>query len=179
MLIGSLYLSRVTGGPISEAEARNVLSRFGEIEKIWYSTPTEGEIFRLPEGIWVMYKLFQPSRDAQAVSTLIPRVTLTNLVQGFRDHPHYRLEQPPTADNFRSAIRSRQFQSISPLRTRLSPGRMLPSPVRRATTTTDMRSVFVGNLPATITEEQLFQMFDIYGAIQNIEIVRKPSTSGE
>lgn len=173
-----MYLSRVTGGPISEAEARNVLSRFGEIEKVWYSTPTEGEIFRLPEGIWVMYKLFQPSRDAQAVSSLVSQVTLANLVQGFRDHPHYRLEQPPTADNFRSAVRSRQYQSLSPLRPRLSPGRMLPSPVRRSTTT-DMRSVFVGNLPPTITEEQLFQMFDIYGAIQNIEIVRKPSTNGK
>ena len=66
--IGSLYLSRVTGGPISENEARNVLSPFGAIEKVWYSSPTESEIFRLPEGIWVMYKLFQPSRDAQAVS---------------------------------------------------------------------------------------------------------------
>ncbi len=66
--IGSLYLSRVTGGPISEGEARNILSRYGEIEKVWYSSPTESEIFRLPEGIWVMYKLFQPSRDAQAVS---------------------------------------------------------------------------------------------------------------
>lgn len=70
--IGSLYLSRVTGGPISEAEARTVLSRFGEIEKVWYSTPTEGEIFRLPKGIWVMYNLFQPSRDAQAVGLMSP-----------------------------------------------------------------------------------------------------------
>ena len=67
MFLGSLYLSRVTGGAISEAEARNVLSRYGEIEKVWYASPTESEIFRLPEGIWVMYKLFQPSRDAQAV----------------------------------------------------------------------------------------------------------------
>ena len=66
---GSLYLSRVTGGPISEGEARDVLSLYGEIEKVWYASPTEVEIFRLPEGIWVMYKLFQPSRDAQAVST--------------------------------------------------------------------------------------------------------------
>jgi len=57
------------------------LSRFGEIEKVWYSTPTEGEIFRLPEGIWVMYKLFQPSRDAQAVGAMTPflQASLTSL----------------------------------------------------------------------------------------------------
>lgn len=48
--------------------------------------------------------------------------------------------------------------------------------MRRATT--DLRSIFVGNLPATITEEQLFHMFEIYGAIQHIEIVRKPSANG-
>jgi len=49
----------------------------------------------------------------------------------------------------------------------------------RLATTTDLRTIFVGNLPATITEEQLFHMFDIYGGIQHIEIVRKPTTNGE
>ena len=80
------------------------------------------------------------------------------------------------ADDFRSRFRTRQYQSISPLRARQSPGRMLPSPLRRATTT-DMRSIFVGNLPANINEERLFRMFDIYGVIQHIEIVRKPSAN--
>ncbi len=47
----------------------------------------------------------------------------------------------------------------------------------RRGTTTDLRSIFVGNLPANIIEEQLFHMFDIYGAIQHIEIVRKPSAN--
>ncbi len=55
---------------------------------------------------------------------------------------------------------------------------MSTSPIRLATTT-DLRSIFVGNLPATVTEEQLFHMFDIYGAIQHIEIVRKPITNGK
>ncbi|KAL6713555.1 hypothetical protein ACLMJK_009020 [Lecanora helva] len=157
----SLYLSRVTGGPISETEARKILSNYGDIEKVWYSSQTESEIFRLPEGIWVMFKLFQPSRDAQAA---------------FRDHAHYRLEQPPMADDFRSRIRNPQYQSVSPLRPRQSPGRIYPSPMRRAITT-DLRSIFVGNLPANINEEQLFHMFDAYGAIQHIEIVRKPSAN--
>ena len=81
---GSLYLSRVTGGPVSEIEACNVLSFYGEIEKVWYASPTEVEIFRLPEGIWVMYKLFQPSRDAQAVGTQqYLFVDFTNFLRGF------------------------------------------------------------------------------------------------
>ena len=48
--------------------------------------------------------------------------------------------------------------------------------MRRATMT-DLRSIFVGNLPASINEEQLFHLFDVYGAIQHIEIVRKPSAN--
>lgn len=68
-LVGSVFLSRVTGGPISEAEARNILSRYGDIQRVWHSTPTENEMFRLPEGIWVQYAYFQDCRDAQAVRT--------------------------------------------------------------------------------------------------------------
>lgn len=64
---GSLYLSRVTGGTISETEARQVLSRFGALEKVWYCSQTDKEMFRLPEGIWIMFAFFQDCRDAQAV----------------------------------------------------------------------------------------------------------------
>lgn len=67
LIPGSLYLSRVTGGLVSEAEARHVLSQFGAIEKIWYCSQTDKEMFRLPEGIWVMFAFFQDCRDAQAV----------------------------------------------------------------------------------------------------------------
>ena len=65
---GSLYLSRVTGGPISEDEAREILGRFGALEKVWYCAKTDTEMFLLPEGIWVMFAFFQDCRDAQAVS---------------------------------------------------------------------------------------------------------------
>lgn len=64
---GSLYLSKVTGGSISESEAHQALSRFGALEKVWFCSQTEKEMFRLPEGIWVMFAFFQDCRDAQAV----------------------------------------------------------------------------------------------------------------
>lgn len=66
-ILGSLFLSKISGGPISEEEARRVLSQFGAIEKVWYNTQTDKEMFRLPEGIWVMFAYFQDCRDAQAV----------------------------------------------------------------------------------------------------------------
>ena len=67
-MVGSLYLSKITGGDISEDEARRVLARFGAIEKLWYCSQTDKEMFRLPEGVWVMFAFFQDCRDAQAVS---------------------------------------------------------------------------------------------------------------
>lgn len=68
--LGSLYLSKVTGGTISESEAHQALSRFGALEKVWYCSQTEKEMFRLPEGIWIMFAFFQDCRDAQAVRVL-------------------------------------------------------------------------------------------------------------
>ena len=67
---GSLYLSKVTGGPITEGEARQVLSRYGALEKVWYCSQTDKEMFRLPDGIWVMFAFFQDCRDAQVVCLL-------------------------------------------------------------------------------------------------------------
>ena len=66
---GSLYLSKVTGETISEDEARQVMSRFGALERVWFCTQTDKEMFRLPEGIWIMFAFFQDCRDAQAVSS--------------------------------------------------------------------------------------------------------------
>ena len=68
---GSLYLSRVTGNPIGEDEARHILAPYGELEKVWYSSQTDREMFRLQEGIWVMFAFFQDCRDAQAVGTFL------------------------------------------------------------------------------------------------------------
>lgn len=77
---GSLYLSKVAGGPISESEAHQALSRFGALEKVWYCSQTEKEMFRLPEGIWVMFAFFQDCRDAQAVRSPLG-VCLTQLTE--------------------------------------------------------------------------------------------------
>jgi hypothetical protein len=66
-MLGSLYLSRSTGGPITESEARRILAGRGDLEKLWHNTATDKEMFRLQEGIWVQFAFFQDARDAQAV----------------------------------------------------------------------------------------------------------------
>ncbi|KAI4264603.1 MAG: hypothetical protein L6R38_001641 [Xanthoria sp. 2 TBL-2021] len=160
----SLYLSKVTGGPIPEDEARQILSRFGAIEKLWYCSQTDLEMFRLPEGVWVMFAFFQDCRDAQA---------------GFRDDPTYRLEQPKMPEDMRTRLNVRS--GVSPMHRelpRLSPGRYGGSPqaaiVRRAS---DICSIFVGNLPPDATDDKLRELFGMYGRIAHIEIVRKPSVN--
>jgi len=64
---GALYLSRITGGHISEEEANEVLDGFGPLEKIWIASPTDKEMYRLPEGVFVMWEFFQAARDAYNV----------------------------------------------------------------------------------------------------------------
>ena len=71
MCIGSLYLSRTSGGPIAESLARSILAKCGPLEKLWTSGPTDREMFRLPEGIWVTFAFFQDCRDAQAVGDFV------------------------------------------------------------------------------------------------------------
>ena len=62
-------MSRVAGGHITEDEVVQVLHLYGKIQETWYAMPTEKEMYRLPEGIWVRFAYFQDCRDAQAVST--------------------------------------------------------------------------------------------------------------
>ena len=64
---GSLYLSRITGGLITEQEAYEILKDFGPLEKVWIASPTDKEMYRLPDGIWIMWSYFQGARDAQNV----------------------------------------------------------------------------------------------------------------
>ncbi|KAL8675259.1 MAG: hypothetical protein Q9168_000380 [Polycauliona sp. 1 TL-2023] len=160
----SLYLSKVTGGAIAEDEARQILSRFGAIEKLWYCSQTDLEMFRLPEGVWVMFAFFQDCRDAQA---------------GFRDDPTYRLEQPKMPEDMRNRLNVRS--GASPMHRempRLSPARYGGSPqtamYRRAS---DSCSIFVGNLPPDATDDKLRELFGMYGRIAHIEVVRKPSVN--
>ncbi|KAL8968761.1 MAG: hypothetical protein Q9183_002311 [Haloplaca sp. 2 TL-2023] len=156
----SLYLSRVTGGPIDEDQARQILGRFGAIEKLWYCSDTDKEMFRLPEGVWVMFAFFQDCRDAQA---------------GFRDDPNYRLEQPKMPEDMRQRLGVRSHAPTMPHRPRGSPARVGLSPQAVMMRTADLCDIFVGNLPFDATEDKLRELFGLYGRIANIEIIRKPS----
>ncbi len=140
-------------------------------------------MFRLPEGVWVMFAFFQDCRDAQAVRGCPPssiKLLLTPS-KGFRDDQTYRLEQPKMPEDMRNRLNVRS--GVSPMHRempRLSPARYSGSPqaamARRAS---DMCSIFVGNLPPDATDDKLRELFGMYGRILHIEIVRKPSVNGK
>ena len=141
-------------------------------------------MFRLPEGVWVMFAFFQDCRDAQAVSgrsIFVLHPAPAYPPKGFRDDPTYRLEQPRMPEDMRTRLNVRS--GASPMHRempRVSPARYGGSPqaamLRRAS---DACSIFVGNLPPDATDDKLRELFGMYGRIAHIEIVRKPSVNGK
>ncbi|MCJ1403889.1 hypothetical protein MMC11_007112 [Xylographa trunciseda] len=151
----SLYLSRVTGGPISEDEVCEVLKDFGPFEKVWIASPTDKEMYRLPDGVWVMWAYFQGARDAQ---------------NAFKDHPKFRLEEPALPMEIKSRV---DRMNQSPL-TRLTPGQSYESPQLRMWRAPDRSSIYVGGLPFSVTQTQLCGLFQAHGRIKGVEIISKP-----
>ena len=170
---GSLYLARTTGGAISEAEAREVLRGRGDLEKLWHPSPTEKEMFRLGDGIWVMFAFFQDCRDAQAVSPLrIQKSPLTQCcTQLFKDNPMYRLEAPHHPEEAQARVTSRV--GPSPM-SRLTPTHPYVSPPLYRMRQAERNSIFVGNLPVDVTQAQLRGLLANYGSIRSIEVVSRP-----
>ncbi|KAI9888784.1 MAG: hypothetical protein M1814_006289 [Vezdaea aestivalis] len=153
--LGSIYMSKLNGGPVSIKEALEELQQFGSIENSWYPSQTDREIYRLPEGIWLKFGFYQACRDAQVA---------------FRDHPIYRLEQSDhrfrsNAGSFAPPTRGRPYRQVRPQR---GPPSALEG-----------KAIYVGNLPPSITEVDVAAIFGAYGNIVgDIHISRRTSPAG-
>lgn len=172
---GSLYLSKVTGGSISESESHQVLSRYGALEKVWYCSQTEKEMFRLPEGIWIMFAFFQDCRDAQAVRSPLGDVRRSSQNQGFRDDVKYRLEQPRMPDD---RFGNHSFQPLPILRSKPSIKPQLNKVNNQREIDLCSSSIFVGNIPLQAREQSLKKIFGTYGQICRVELIKKSSVHG-
>lgn len=89
-----------------------------------------------------------------------------------RESTIYRLDQPPMPED----IRSNRLQRQLPPAVRGSPNRHY---ALRPNLPAERSSIYVGNLPITVTQEQLMELFGRYGHIVGIEIVSKPSVHGK
>lgn len=82
-------------------------------------------------------------------------------------------------DDIRARLASRTFQSpLSPLR-RPSQAHTFVSPQSAIRRAQDLCSIFVGNLPANVDDDSLRDIFQAYGHIHKIEIVRKASVNSK
>ncbi len=157
---------------MSEDEARQVMAVHGPIERVWVASPTERTMFGLPEGAFVSFQYFADCKSAQAVSrSSICSLPLLKFSQNFHPNPHYRLEQPRTLDNH-AHQGARAHHYPSPRNIGPSPRRFSPAAPRIAANSC---SIYVGNLPLSISEIQLRGVFCLHGRIMAVEIVRKPS----
>ncbi|KAI9795484.1 MAG: hypothetical protein M1833_007014 [Piccolia ochrophora] len=160
---GSLYLSKLTGGAVTESEARRVLHDYGEIDSLWWSSRTEREMYQLPEGVWVKFAFFQDCRDAQS---------------SFRDNALYRLEQPSTPSE-RGAQPRTPPASRAGWTTRGATRAEAQTPQNSTYVAhrqdVDRRSVFIGNLPETMTRDRLVELLSPFGTIMSVDVVTKPS----
>lgn len=67
---GTVLLTRHTGGPVSDEEARSLLEPFGNIEESCPISVADQKVLNLPEGRWVKFAFFQDCSDAQIVCCL-------------------------------------------------------------------------------------------------------------
>ncbi|KAI9754451.1 MAG: RNA polymerase II mediator complex subunit [Chaenotheca gracillima] len=145
----SVYISKLSGGPISESEVREKLREFGPLESLWWPSPTERAMYSLPEGIWIKFGYFQNCRDMQ---------------NAFRGHAVYKAEQPSIIEPNRSVLRD----------ARAGPRFPQSALIKEA----DRRSLFVGNLPMTVTRESLLQDFGQYGTVRGVDLIARRPIQG-
>ena len=71
---GTLILSRIAGGPITEPEVHALLDRYGAIEWMAPVTVRDQEVHDIPDGVWVKFAYYEDCRDAQIVRRRFPLI---------------------------------------------------------------------------------------------------------
>ena len=146
----------------------------GNVETLWYASQTERELFGLPEGIFIRFAFFDDCRDVVTVSQLRneSRTCKRSYLQKFRESTLYRLEQVKGLEESRSTPLRGSSSLFSPFRRGNFEQLASPHSTRQSV---DKYSIFIGNLPPYLTQDQLGSMFQGYGRIVHIEMIRKPS----
>lgn len=134
--------------------------------------PTTHADFRLhgvPEGMWVKFGFVPDYQDCLKVC--LPQrgskvLLLTNSQQ---------FNNPKFSDSA-TLFKVSEAPNLEPRSRRALPG---GSPVfqpglRTPKSTTDQKSIFVGNLPEDTTESELVEIFASYGQIKGCNVIRKP-----
>lgn len=165
----TVLVTRHTGGPVSDEEARGLLGRFGAIEETSPISVADQKVTNLPEGRWVKFAYFQDSRDAQ---------------DAFKHNEFYRLLHHRTEE-----IRAHRYhrQDVQPLRYRLNNPQFCgrpPAYIRNQShfnppSVPENLSIFIDHLPHDVTREEIEEVFGRYGIIESLKMRRKLGGNSE
>ncbi|RDL31520.1 uncharacterized protein BP5553_09729 [Venustampulla echinocandica] len=139
---GFFYLGRRFGSVITHDEAMDLLISYGEIKSCRTATDIDRACFNLNEGVLVEFSMYPQGQAALAA---------------FRNHNVYKMLDLADID---SPIRRRVHTTTS-----ASQARAYNSAYEHERST-----VFVGNLPGNISEQQIQELFGEYGSIVEITI---------
>ncbi|TLD17276.1 uncharacterized protein PgNI_00270 [Pyricularia grisea] len=145
--IRTFLVSRRFGNQITLEEARDVLEPFGAISKVEIPDARTQETTGIRGAVLVEFSNFDITRDLPAY---------------FLHNDTYRVEtfRPDGLKERRSGILRRHDADEAFL----------------AQYEVDRRSVFVGNLPRDITEEQVTDLFSAIGTVNRVQIIKRTGT---
>ena len=109
------------------------------------------------------------------------------MLQELRDHSVFRLEQKqePNKQRTQQQGSSGKLRSSSTLRNYRQVAYQSPSPRRYSPAAFSLRgseesaSLFLGNLPVDVTQQELVHIFGKYGSVLSAQVISKASPSSE
>ena len=157
---GAVILSKVDGSNVTEAEARGVLERYGQLEIVAPTSNTNNRNNTTTYGMFVKFAFYLDCRDALKVSSPQSlRIALPDRKQLFHHHAAgYNLYMAP---------------SLEP-RFRVGPdGNTVLRGFTQPRSVMDQKSIYVGNLPDHATKENLVSYFSRCGRVVDANIIKK------
>lgn len=139
------FVERKYGPTITPEEVRKILEPFGNITTCYSASNVERTALNLNEGVICEFEMYDEGQAAFAA---------------YRNHELYKLH------------------AVAGMASPSKPGK---NPVDNADRIwlaryeVDRRSIFVGNIPAGTTEDQLAEIFEPYGSIASIVLRESPS----
>ncbi|KAJ9605598.1 hypothetical protein H2200_010255 [Cladophialophora chaetospira] len=140
----AVILSKLDGSPVSEAEARGILERFGSLELVAAATTPNRRDGGMTNAMYVRFAYYLDCRDA--------------------------LRQ---FDNHRNTYQLFMAPSLEP-RIRVNPdGNAVVRGFQQPRSAIDVKSIYVGNLPEGVSKEELAEYFSAFGNVLNVNTMRK------
>lgn len=152
-------IERKDGTVTTPDEARDILQKFGKIKSCLPVSPFERNALMLNEGgVLVSFQMYDMGQAAMQVRVpLLIFLHSADMIKALRHHDEYMMQN---VQGVGSPLKS--FQERTSVST--------PFKAYLDRVELDNRSIFTGNLPSTVTEDDIKELFGSYGTIEKITI---------